>query len=185
MRGGPKAGPAMNGVGAPVVAELGPEAVPGDYSRRVGARLLAIRKQRRLSRQAVENLSGGEFKASVVCAYERGERSVSVPRLQRLAAFYRVPVDSLLPADTADRPTDLRPSDRAPLRIDVDLVRRRGGDDGVMLARCLRQLQQQRATNDGQLLTIRDGDLGVIASLLGIGRAAAAELLSPPPDDHV
>ena len=32
-------------------------------------------------------------------AYERGERAISVPRLQRLARFYNVPVDQLLPAD--------------------------------------------------------------------------------------
>ena len=32
-------------------------------------------------------------------AYERGERAISVPRLQRLARFYNVPVDQLLPGD--------------------------------------------------------------------------------------
>ena len=40
-----------------------------------------------------------EFKASVLGAYERGERAISVPRLQRLARFYSVPVDQLLPGD--------------------------------------------------------------------------------------
>ena len=34
-------------------------------------------------------------------AYERGERAISVPRLQRLAKFYNVPVDRLLPGDVA------------------------------------------------------------------------------------
>src|SRR5687767_3656282 len=75
------------------------EDVPANYAQRVGERLRAVRKQKRLSLQAVEAASGQEFKASVLGAYERGERAISVPRLQRLAAFYAVPVDQLLPRD--------------------------------------------------------------------------------------
>src|SRR5690242_7226164 len=69
------------------------------YSRRVGERLRSIRRQKRLSLQDVEAQSRQEFKASVLGAYERGERAISVPRLQRLARFYNVPVDQLLPQD--------------------------------------------------------------------------------------
>ena len=70
-----------------------------EYSGRVGERLRAIRRQKRISLQEVEAASGQEFKASVLGAYERGERAISVPRLQRLARFYTVPVDQLLPPD--------------------------------------------------------------------------------------
>ena len=73
------------------------EAVSVSYARRVGERLRAIRRQKRLSLHEVEAASGQEFKASVLGAYERGERAISVPRLQRLARFYNVPVDQLLP----------------------------------------------------------------------------------------
>src|SRR4051795_8919519 len=76
--------------------------MPASYSRKVGERLRAIRRQKRLSLQEVEAASGQEFKASVLGAYERGERAISVPRLQRLARFYHVPVDQLLPRDDAD-----------------------------------------------------------------------------------
>src|ERR1700683_1528159 len=69
------------------------------YARAVGARLRTMRKQMRLSLQAVEAMSEQEFKASVLGAYERGERAISVPRLQRLAKLYDVPVDQLLPPD--------------------------------------------------------------------------------------
>src|SRR5579883_2442400 len=69
------------------------------YAKRVGERLRAIRKQKDLSLQDVEQSSREEFKASVLGAYERGERAISVPRLQRLARFYNVPVDRLLPGD--------------------------------------------------------------------------------------
>ena len=46
---------------------------PDDYSRKVGERLRAIRRQKRLSLQEVEANSDQEFKASVLGAYERGE----------------------------------------------------------------------------------------------------------------
>ena len=78
------------------------EAADPTYAVKVGSRLRAIRKQKRLSLQEVEASSGQEFKASVLGAYERGERAISVPRLQRLARFYNVPVDQLLPRDDAD-----------------------------------------------------------------------------------
>ena len=55
------------------------------YAVRVGARLRAIRRQKHLSLQEVEAASEHECKASVLGAYERGERAISVPRLQRLA----------------------------------------------------------------------------------------------------
>ena len=51
----------------------------------VGERLRAIRRQKGLSLHDVEARSRTEFKASVLGAYERGERAISVPRLMRLA----------------------------------------------------------------------------------------------------
>src|SRR5215212_1136526 len=70
------------------------------YAEQVGERLRNIRLQKGLSLHDVEERSTKEFKASVLGAYERGERSISVPRLQRLAMFYSVPVDHLLPRAT-------------------------------------------------------------------------------------
>src|SRR5271154_1266026 len=75
------------------------EELERSYAIAVGARLRAVRRQKRLSLQAVEAGSHQEFKASVLGAYERGERAISVPRLQRLARLYDVPVEQLLPQD--------------------------------------------------------------------------------------
>src|SRR5580693_1690214 len=74
---------------------------PDTYATVVGDRLRAVRRQKRLSLQAVAAASEQEFKASVLGAYERGERAISVPRLQRLAELYDVPVDQLLPERAA------------------------------------------------------------------------------------
>ena len=71
-----------------------------DYNnKRVGEMLRATRRQKKMSLQEVEGLSNQEFKASVLGAYERGERAVSVPRLWRLARFYGVEIAQLLPVD--------------------------------------------------------------------------------------
>ncbi len=81
------------------VIGAGSDLEPGEqgYNEALGVRIRAVRVQLGLSLQAVETLSRQEFKASVLGAYERGERSVSVARLQRLALVYKVPPGQLLP----------------------------------------------------------------------------------------
>jgi transcriptional regulator with XRE-family HTH domain len=68
------------------------------YAKAVGQRLRMVRQQRQLTLEEVDANSNREFKDSALSAYERGDRIISVLRLQRLAAFYNVPVDYLLPA---------------------------------------------------------------------------------------
>lgn len=154
-------------------AELGDATdVPTSYSRKVGDRLRAIRRQKRLSLQDVEASSAQEFKASVLGAYERGERAISVPRLQRLARFYNVPVDQLLPADEGP---DFAAAGRGSVDIDstvtIDLRRLEGltGPEAAMLNRYLTMIQVQRQDFNGRMLTIRRDDLRAIACILGVG----------------
>ncbi|MBA2279911.1 MAG: transcriptional regulator [Actinomycetota bacterium] len=141
------------------------------YGRRVGDRLRTIRRQRGLSLQDVEATSSQEFKASVLGAYERGERAISVPRLQRLAAFYAVPVDQLLPRDDND-PGVLDLTERpgsAPIgSVTIDLIRLRGLEEpgADLLMRYLQMIQVQRQDFNGRLLTVRRDDLRAIACIL-------------------
>jgi transcriptional regulator with XRE-family HTH domain len=153
---------------------------PG-YANKVGDRLRAIRRQKHLSLQDVEAASSQEFKASVLGAYERGERAISVPRLQRLARFYRVPVDQLLPGDDGPdfgpRPGDrdvvidlTEPGANADRSITIDLaaIEAISGEQGEMLARYLRMIQVQRGDYNGKMLTIRRDDLRAIACILDV-----------------
>jgi transcriptional regulator with XRE-family HTH domain len=141
------------------------------YARRVGERLRGIRRQKRLSLQDVEATSIQEFKASVLGAYERGERAISVPRLQRLARFYNVPVDQLLPPDEGpafpggDRPGLVG----EPQKVAIDLNKLDALDSPAadMLGRFLRMIQLQRQDFNGKVLTIRANDLPAIACMLG------------------
>jgi transcriptional regulator with XRE-family HTH domain len=145
-----------------------------DYSRRVGERLRAIRRQKRLSLHDVEAASESEFKASVLGAYERGERSISVPRLHRLAGFYDVPVDQLLPTDEEGEVIDLtdrtlaRSSEQNQLVLDLQQLSEMGGPEGAMLNRYIRTIQIQRQDFNGRMLTIRKDDVRAIACILGV-----------------
>ncbi|MEM7326082.1 MAG: transcriptional regulator, partial [Actinomycetota bacterium] len=117
-------------------------------------------------------------------AYERGERAISVPRLERLAQYYSVPVDQLLPRSTS-----------APAAPDVvDLTGRTGRSNGVtinltqldavprpegeMLGRYLVMIQVQRQDFNGRVLTIRHDDLRAVACILGVEIEAAVDRLS-------
>jgi transcriptional regulator with XRE-family HTH domain len=156
---------------------------PTGYGRKVGERLRAIRRQKRLSLQDVEASSAQEFKASVLGAYERGERAISVPRLQRLARFYAVPVDQLLPRDDLDaqgQVLDLTDTtSRLPSSITIDLTRLRELDepDASMLVRYLQMIQVQRQDFNGRMLTVRRDDLRAIACILDTTAEQAVERL--------
>ncbi|MCD9622688.1 transcriptional regulator [Rhabdothermincola salaria] len=151
------------------------------YSRKVGDRLRAIRRQKRLSLQDVEAASDLEFKASVLGAYERGERAISVPRLQRLARFYNVPVDQLLPNDDGPAFAEDGPAmgiiDERSFTIDLRRLEDLTGPEADMLNRYLSMIQVQRQDFNGRVLTIRKDDLRAIACILGVGPSSATERL--------
>lgn len=137
----------------------------GDYNEMTGARLRSIRRQRGLSLQDVQRLSGGEFKAAVLGAYERGERSLSVPRLHRLAQFFQVPVARFLPAeDGSDREVAAAPN--TGVTIDLDRVERLSGTESVLVQRFLTSIQRMRQDFGGSVLTIRRDDLRMLALLI-------------------
>jgi transcriptional regulator with XRE-family HTH domain len=138
--------------------------------RYVGERLRAIRRQKGLSLHDVEARSSEEFKASVLGAYERGERAISVPRLLRLAELYHVPADQLLPRAVHDIEIDLTDSaSTIGEGFTIDLVRLHEieDDDAAVLSRYAATIQLQRQDFNGQMLTIRHDDLRVLAAVMG------------------
>jgi transcriptional regulator with XRE-family HTH domain len=174
------------------MSEMDESDAAGAYAGKVGTRLRAIRRQKRLSLQDVEASSVQEFKASVLGAYERGERAISVPRLQRLARFYRVPVDQLLPGDDGPdfgprpgdgdividltQPRSARNEERS-VKIDLAAIERLDGTDAEMLTRYLRMIQVQRGDFNGRVLTVRRDDLRAIACILDVTPDLAVDRL--------
>jgi transcriptional regulator with XRE-family HTH domain len=158
------------------------------YARLVGERLRQIRQQKKLSLSEVESSTNHEFKASVMGAYERGERMISVPRLERLAHFYGVTVDQLLPRDK-QREGDTQTNNAAPtkLRIDVAKLTLRDAKEFKMLERLLRMIQVQRQDFNGKVITVRAHDTRAIAVILDVAvddvgaKLAELDLLFVPP----
>ena len=139
------------------------------FTRLVGERLRRIRQQKQWSLSDVESSSEGEFKASVLGAYERGERAISVPRLERLARFYAVSIDQLLPRGAVGA-DDSAADSSAPkkLRIDVAKLSAMGGAQFEMLERFLRMIQVQRQDFNGKVITVRAHDTRAIAVMLDV-----------------
>jgi transcriptional regulator with XRE-family HTH domain len=140
------------------------------YAQFVGERLRNVRLQKGLSLHEVEVSSGQEFKASVLGAYERGERAISVPRLHRLARFYGVPVDRLLPRDPEDEAIPDSSGGLGPERVRINLQRlgEVEGPEKTALQRYCHMVQMQRGDFNGRILTIRGDDLRAIASALDL-----------------
>jgi transcriptional regulator with XRE-family HTH domain len=138
------------------------------FSQMVGERLRRIRQQKQWSLNDVETQSEGEFKASVLGAYERGERAISVPRLERLARFYGVGVDQLLPRDQSRVDVGGATSPTTKLRIDVAKLSTMSGAQFEMLERLLRMIQVQRQDFNGKVITVRAHDTRAIAVMLDV-----------------
>ena len=144
------------------------------YRSFVGERIRSIRKQKRLSLQEVEARSESEFKASVLGAYERAERDISVPRLQRLANFYNVPVDQLLPSEDLLNEldanfysqSDVDTSERS-IVIDLTKLNESKASEAAVIDRYLKIIQVKRQDFNGRVLTIRRDDLQVLAAIIG------------------
>jgi transcriptional regulator with XRE-family HTH domain len=146
------------------------------YAQRVGERLRAIRLQKGLSLHDVEDASSKEFKASVLGAYERGERSISVPRLQRLAIFYGVPVDQLLPRLTDGEivldQTATIPTRGDGVRIDLTKLKEAAAPEVEVLSRYLNMIQMARGDFNGKVLTVRDVDIRALAAVFDLSTDA-------------
>jgi transcriptional regulator with XRE-family HTH domain len=162
------------------------EDVPTTYARAVGERLRNLRRQQRLSLLAVEEASGREFKASVLGAYERGERIISVLRLQRLAELYGVPVDQLLPrSGSAAAIAQLGGSGGAEHEngsahaLAIDLIRLNDLDapEKDILRRYISMIQIQRGDFNGKVISIRNEDVRALARVFELDEPTMRERL--------
>lgn len=139
-----------------------------DQARQLGLRLRQIRHQQGLSLADVQHRSDGRWKAVVVGAYERGDRAITIARLQELAAFYGVPLVDLLPHTNG--PGTARDGSRD--RFVLDLTRFETSTLGTRphllpIARFAAQVRQRRGDHNGRVLTVRASDLDALALTIG------------------
>jgi transcriptional regulator with XRE-family HTH domain len=112
-----------------------------------------------LTLRDVTSSSHGRFKPSVLGAYERGERSVSLTRFCELAQTYGIPPDRLL-ADVFAR---LDPTGRQEIAIDLNRLTLIPGEEGKVVAEFVHKLKSQRGDYMTDVITLRSGDLEAIS----------------------
>lgn len=144
------------------------------FSREVGQRLRAVRRQRRLSLDDVERQSGGRWSASAIGAYERGFRNLSLPRLRELADFYSVPMATLLgEIDLRDEATGRVANGK----VVLDLAKLEALEEAAPLVRYARSIVLERGDWNGRILSIRKDDVRALGSMLHLEEHALLERL--------
>ena len=130
-----------------------------EFNLALGQRLRAARRRRGWSLGEVETNTQGEFKASVLGAYERGERAISVQRFVRLAEMYAVSAGELLPAAASDG-----------FVIDLDALSDEPVEIVDMYLAAIQLLR--RETGDAE---VRQSDRAIIGSLMQSRRSAPVD----------
>jgi len=151
----------------------------------LGTRLRDVRRRLGLSLHEVQARSELEFKASVLGAYERGERAISAARLVRLAEVYGIPPAELLPPTFAGVDIDLTREERAGAAgtgWTLDLTRLAAlaelRDPTLeVVARFANAIARARSTVDEGAITLRDDDVWAISTALGTDRGTLHVLL--------
>lgn len=137
----------------------GPGSDDDEFIRTVGQRLRAIRQAQGMSLAEVEQRSDGAWSASAVGAYERGFRTLSIPRLRALADFYKVPLGVLLgetPPVTVERH-----------KIVLDLEALSRIDPAAPIRRFVQSIIEARGDFNGKVLSLRHDDLKALCTLAG------------------
>jgi transcriptional regulator with XRE-family HTH domain len=137
------------------------ESIAVTVANEIGIVLRVARKARGLALRNVSILSSGRFKPSSLASYERGERALSVERFLLLADIYRIPAARLMAQISR------RVEGRPPIMVDIRNAYSIGGVEGAVLAGFVHEviaLRQQQAT---EAISLRDGDLEVLATAAG------------------
>ena len=144
----------------------------------VGARLRSIRRSRSLSLKEVEDLSQGELRAVVLGSYERGSRNLTIKRAIEIAKIYNIPVAEILSEKSASL-TTARPR----LMLDIRVLQRVIVRDSeisaeTLLSQFLRKIVEDRQDWNGEIITLRESDLGNISLLVQMEKAEVIQWLA-------
>ncbi len=129
----------------------------------VGRVLREAREEAGLTLRQTEERVGSRFKASSVAFYERGERSPSLERFFELAGVYGIPPDRLLAQVCAD----LTPEGRQEIVVDLAALPKDDSKEARVVATFAHQIKSQRQDFMSDVLTLRSGDVEVMAMRAG------------------
>jgi hypothetical protein len=122
----------------------------------------------------VEDKSGGVWKAVVIGSYERCDRALSVKKAINLANFYQVPLDELLGLNSEKKaPT------REKITLDIRATNNQVSNESEMVSirNFATLICARRRDWNGEVLSIRNSDLGTIGLLINKDEATAYDWL--------
>ena len=138
-------------------------------SHKLGRALRALRLARNWTLNDFERASNGEVKAVVLGSYERGSRSITVSKLERIIAVYGVPITAVLQSNS-------ELSNAAPKGVIIDLRRLREvrslGDSRNLeaLHTFTSGIANTRKDYNGEILSLRGNDVDFLAIMISSSR---------------
>jgi transcriptional regulator with XRE-family HTH domain len=142
-------------------------------AREVGAALRRAREGRGLTLRDVMSASSGALNPSTLASYERATRTVPIERFYRIAILYGISPVRLL-ADVVRR-VEGRPA----VRIDVRRVRSMGGAEAAIVDGFIRNVFILRDQDVADTVSLREGDLEVLATATGRRVEAFRDAIEP------
>ena len=127
----------------------------------IGYTLRRLRRARGLTLVEVADLSAGTFKATSVAGYERGERSITLERFCRLCQLYGLAPERVL--------ADILRSTEGRIEPEIDLAALESleSTESALLSGFVRQIRGLRGEHRADKITLRAGDLEVLATAEG------------------
>ncbi len=127
----------------------------------IGRALRRLRRAHGLTLVDVAAMSNGMFKATSVAGYERGERSITLERFCNLCQLYGLAPDRVLAEILR------RTEGRIEPEIDLAAVESLGTTESALLSGFARQVRGLRGEPQADTITLRAGDLEVLATAEG------------------
>jgi transcriptional regulator with XRE-family HTH domain len=138
----------------------------------IGRALRRLRRAHGLTLVNVAAMSNGMFKATSVAGYERGERSITLERFCSLCQLYGVAPDRVLAEILR------RTEGRIEPEIDLAALESLGTTESALLSGFARQVRGLRGEPQADTITLRAGDLEVLATAEGRRPEELAEELA-------
>jgi transcriptional regulator with XRE-family HTH domain len=145
----------------------------GDFADEIGRALRRARAARGLTLRQVASVTGGQFKATSVAGYERGERTISVERFCQLCDVYGAAPNVVL-ADIVNAVAGTMQT-----VIDLGRLEEVGPAEREHVEEFVRHILAQRRGPRTDTLVLREGDMEVLASEAGTTREQLAQALEP------